>query len=233
MSSKILNVQKRLAELGLLPASEVDGIDGKKTRAAVRAFQRLHGITADGLIDEETTTALWPAPIPERDEEQDEAAVPPDVPMWPRQREVERFYGSPGTNQTMLELPFPMRLAWEKRKLVQRFSIHEKCHDSAARCFDRIANEYDEKARELTGINLFGGCLNVRKMRGGNAWSMHAYGIAIDFDPARNMLHWGKDKARLALPDCERFWRIWESAGWVSLGRARNYDHMHIQAARL
>jgi hypothetical protein len=233
MASKILKVQARLAELGLLPASEVDGIDGKKTRAAVRAFQRLHGITADGLIGDETTAELWPAPIPERDAEADEAAVPPDVPMWPRQRDVERFYGPVGKNQTMLELPFDMRLAWEKRQKITRFSIHEKVHDSAKRCFERIANEYDQKARELTGIDLFGGCLNVRKMRGGNAWSMHAWGVAIDLDPARNQLRWNHNKARFALPDCRKLHQIFEDEGWINLGRARDYDWQHFQAARL
>jgi hypothetical protein len=70
-------------------------------------------------------------------------------------------------------------------------------------------------------------------MRGGDRWSMHSWGIAIDFDPTRNSLHADHTQARLAQPDCNEFWRIWEDEGWVSLGRARDFDWMHVQAARL
>lgn len=226
----VSRIQERLKELGIY-TGPIDGRSGKLTVAAIRAFQRTHGLKADGIVGPLTEAELWPAPIPERDDDVSEAPIL--HPTWPRQKDVERFYGAPGANQTMLELPFPMRLSWDKRKIVNRFSVHEMVHDSAARCFDRIADAYDTRARELTGINLFGGCLKVRKMRGGSAWSMHSWGIAIDFDPERNQLKWGRDRARLALPDCENFWRIWESEGWLSLGRARNFDWMHIQAARL
>jgi hypothetical protein len=69
--------------------------------------------------------------------------------------------------------------------------------------------------------------------RGGSTPSTHAFGAAIDHDPCNNRLRWGRLKARLANPSCEEFWRIWESEGWVSLGRTKNYDWMHIQAVKL
>lgn len=226
-------LQKRLAELGLFPGT-IDGLMGPQTKAAVRAFQRLHPpLAVDGLVGPATEAALFPARMPERDVAVPEAAVPPDVPMWPRQSEVPSFYGTMGQNQTMLEVPFPMVLAWDKRVPVKRFSIHAKVHDSAARAFAKIAEEYGPAEREALGLNLFGGCLNVRKMVGGSAWSMHSWGIAIDIDPARNQLKWGRDQARLAMPDAKRYFEIWEAEGWLSLGRSRNYDWMHVQAARL
>lgn len=230
----IIKLQQRLAELGLNPGP-ADGKLGRRTQAALRAFQRLNGLNDDGIPGPKTEAALWPAYIHERDAELPEEAVPPDVPLWPRQAAVEAFYGAPGDGQkqVMLELPYPMRLAWDKRKVVNRFSVHHKVVESAGRAFARIAEEYGPAERAALGIDLFGGCLNVRKMRGGNSWSMHSWGIAIDFDPARNQLNWGSAKARLALPDAERFWRIWEAEGWLSLGRSRNYDWMHVQAARL
>jgi hypothetical protein len=70
-------------------------------------------------------------------------------------------------------------------------------------------------------------------MRGGNSYSMHSWGIAIDFDPERNRLNWNSGEARLAKPDCIPFWQAWEAEGWVSLGRTRDFDWMHVQAARL
>lgn len=156
-----------------------------------------------------------------------------DATIWPRQADVPKFYGARGGNQSLLELPYAMRIAWDLRKTVKRISVHRKVHDSAARAFARIADTYSAPERKALGLDLFGGCLNVRKMRGGSAWSMHSWGIAIDFDPARNQLNWGSDKARLADPDAEPFWQAWEDEGWLSLGRARNRDFMHVQAARL
>lgn len=67
-------------------------------------------------------------------------------------------------------------------------------------------------------------------MRGGTQWSTHSWGIAVDFDPARNRLRWGRDHAAFAHPIYNEWWRCWEEEGWVSLGRRRNFDWMHIQA---
>lgn len=153
---------------------------------------------------------------------------------WPKQVDCRAFYGAPGTNQARLILPFPMFLAWDKKVEIKSFTINKKCLESASRAFAAIAKAYPEaKLRRAIGIDLFGGCFNNRPMRGGSQLSMHAYACAIDFDPERNQLKWGKDQARLAKPDAAPFWKAWEVEGWVSLGRVRNFDWMHVQAARL
>ena len=82
-------------------------------------------------------------------------------------------------------------------------------------------------------LDVWGGCLNVRKMRGGTRNSMHSWGIALDYDPQNNQLKWGSDRATFAQPDYNKWWEFWEEEGWVSLGRTRNYDWMHVQAAKL
>jgi hypothetical protein len=126
-----------------------------------------------------------------------------------------------------------MRLAWDKRHVVDKISVHELVHNSAERVFHQIHEAYGHEQIKSLRLDLFGGSLNVRKMRGGNSYSMHAWGIAIDFDPERNQLRWGSDKAVMAKPAYSAFWDMWEAEGWVSLGRSRNYDWMHVQAARL
>jgi hypothetical protein len=55
----------------------------------------------------------------------------------------------------------------------------------------------------------------------------------LDFDPSRNKLKWGRDKANLARPEYDAWWEAWETEGWLSLGRERNFDWMHIQAVKL
>jgi hypothetical protein len=155
-------------------------------------------------------------------------------PVWPLEKDVNEFYGEKGTRQTKVHCPYPLRIAWDVRTKVEHITIHEKCADSLTRILDAILKEYGKDKIEVYGLNLFGGSLNVRLKRGSaTQWSIHSWGAAIDWDPAHNQLRWGRDQASLAQPHLKAFWEIWEAGGWLSLGRARNYDWMHVQAARL
>lgn len=154
---------------------------------------------------------------------------------WPKQdyNSMVKFYGAVGTNQTSLQLPYEMVLAWDLDSKVTKITCHEKVHDSLKRIFQNTLDHYGLDTIKELRLDRFGGALNVRKMRGGSAWSIHSWGAAVDIDPDRNQLKWGKDKAFLARPDYEPFWKIVESEGGVSLGRLRNYDYMHWQFATL
>lgn len=228
-----LEIQTKLKQLGFDPG-KLDGKSGTQTVRAIKAFQLANGLSADGRVGPLTTAELFDDNTPET-QEPETAPPQPSGPVgkWPKQADCMTYYGGVGLFQSKLALPFPMRLAWDKNVIVNKITVHEKVHDSAARVFAKIAARYNEAQRKDMGLDLFGGSLNVRKMRGGNSYSMHSWGIAIDFDPERNQLKWGRDKARLAKPDAEDFWGFWEAEGWVSLGRSRNFDWMHVQAARL
>ena len=60
-----------------------------------------------------------------------------------------------------------------------------------------------------------------------------AYRKALDIDPDHNELRWGKDRAKMAHPDYNDYWKFVEQEGGVSLGRERNMDYQHWQLARL
>lgn len=238
-------VQSRLTAHGF-PVGIIDGDLGSKSIAALKAFQAQKGLPVSGKADAATVEALratasaGPArPAPDAPV----TGAPAPIPIWPKQSGVPSFYGAVGTQQVRVELPFAMKLAWDLKQEVQRISLHQKVAASAERAFKQIAKEYNPGDRAAIGLDIFGGSLNVRKMRGGSAYSMHSWGIAIDFDPERNTLYQTRGNrdtkgepskpARLSLPDAEPFWRAWEEEGWVSLGRQANYDWMHVQAARL
>lgn len=234
-------LQSRLTAHGY-PCGPIDGRIGEATIAAIRAFEKAHGLPVDGTADEtvvkalrapaSAATPLQMASIPDRGNDLGEgmAAV---KNTWPRQSGVPDFFGTVGQNQTTVEIPFDMFLAWDKGRRVTRMTLHRKVAASASRALHVISESYSAKERQDLGLHLFGGSLNVRRMRGCRAFSMHSWGIAIDFDPERNQLSWHKPQARLSHDDAVPFWQAWEAEGWVSLGRARNFDWMHVQAARL
>lgn len=203
--------QAILADAGFYKLA-IDGMPGPATQAAVEKWQDF--------------IQFKRKPLPA-------AAVAYQRPTFPRQADVRKFYGEPGANQAMLNSPYPLYLDWEISQEIHKFSIHEKCHDAALRAMTRILDAYGLAEIHRLGLDQFGGCLNVRKMRNGRTLSMHSWGIAIDWDADRNPLRATSQTARFAQPAYDQFLDLWEEEGFISLGRARNYDWMHVQAARL
>lgn len=155
--------------------------------------------------------------------------------IWPRQTEAEmrKFFGPVGSNLVTLELPYVHRIAWDKTQRISKYACHAKVHDSLSRILTKVLAHYGEQGVRELGLDLFGGCFNKRKKKGGSTWSMHAWGVAVDYDPENNRFSWGWEKASFARPEYDAWWKIWEDEGWTSLGRARNFDWMHIQAPHL
>ena len=152
---------------------------------------------------------------------------------WPRQSECMKFYGKPGSNQVKCNLPFTMVLAWDTKQKLNSYTCHKLVKDPMERIWNRTLEHYGyDKIVELR-LHYFGGCLNVRKMRGGSAWSMHSWGIAVDIDPARNALKMNKKQATLSKPVYDKFWQFVYDEGAISLGKERDFDWMHFQFARL
>lgn len=152
---------------------------------------------------------------------------------------LTEFYGPNGTPDgrrpplKKVSSPWKLKIAWNQRESRSFVWCHERAADSLGEVFERVHAHYGPAEIDRLGLNLFGGDYNPRRMRGGTAWSTHAWGIAIDWDPERNRLKWGRDRASLASADYDDWWRIWEEQGWCSLGRSRNFDWMHVQAARV
>ena len=150
--------------------------------------------------------------------------------------EIIKKYGKPSENGTpyliKIKLPYPMILAWDRNVKVSSIRCHKLIADKLINVFNDILNEYGFSKIQELGINIFGGCFNYRKMRGGNDWSKHSWGIAIDVDPERNKLKETKRTARFAKDEYKPMIDIFYKHGFISLGVEKDYDWMHFEISQ-
>jgi len=216
MSACVKKLQRLLKIHGFYHG-KLDGIEGPMTRAAYADMLK------QGKADLEQL--------------EQEAKAAPEYPVqggrWPAQREMMSFYGRPGTNLAKGRFPIPMRLAWAPERSVRTFTCHAKCKDAFEWIFEEAIRHYGEKEFRRLHLDMYGGCYNKRRIRGGRAWSTHAFGAAMDIWPNKNGLWVRSDKAPLAKPIYNDWWKIVEKAGAVSLGRTIGRDYMHFQFATL
>jgi len=146
--------------------------------------------------------------------------------------EVIQKYGQPGNpdNFTIIQLPYPMRIAWDISHSVTKIQCHELVADSFVHTFEQILKVYGLAKIQELGIDLFGGCVNIRKMRGStNRWSRHSFGIAIDLDPSRNGLKTSWANSQFFKKDYEEMLNIFYRNGFANYGKEKNYDAMHFE----
>jgi hypothetical protein len=149
--------------------------------------------------------------------------------------QIIKKYGQPGDiNQiTKLVLPYPMRIAWKPEARVSAIQCHKLIANDLWNVFVDLKDYYEyEKIKEL-GIDLFGGCVNVRLMRGSKTkWSRHAWGIAIDLDPERNGLKTKWKDAQFSKPEYKFMIDTFYKYGFMSYGKEKDFDAMHFEIAQ-
>lgn len=135
------------------------------------------------------------------------------------QEEWCKFYGDPENRDHLvrIELPFSLRLSWDKRKTVNRIAVHEYCAEAFELAFKEIDNQ-----RLAVYVYEFGGTIANRAIRGGSKLSTHAWAASIDLNPETNALGTVGD---MKLEVVE----IFEDIGFTWGGRWRRSDPMHFQ----
>jgi hypothetical protein len=151
-------------------------------------------------------------------------------------QQVTKKYGTANVTGTgylvKIKLPYPMRIAWDLDSSVNSMMCHKLVADNFTAVFNELLAVYGyDKIKEL-GIDLFGGCFNYRKMRGGNALSMHSWGIAIDISPSANGLKTPFNKALFSKPEYAKMHEIFEKHGFINLGKTKGYDAMHWEISK-
>lgn len=146
--------------------------------------------------------------------------------------QIRKKYGPPGDdNLVKIVLPFPLRIAWDTTDSVTTLRCHKLISDKLKKVFTEILNAYGIEEIRRLGIDLFGGCYEFRKMRGGNDWSRHSWGIAVDLHPSKNTLKQTSKTALFAKPEYKKMIDIFYANGFVSLGVEKNRDWMHFEIA--
>lgn len=132
-----------------------------------------------------------------------------------------------------IDLPYPMRIAWQRQTKIKRFQCHKLVAQAFLNVFNGLLAHYGYDRLVELGIDLYGGCFNYREMRGGKELSTHSWGISLDLDPDRNLLHESAKTARFARPEYKPMMDIFYGHGFINLGREKNFDFMHFQYNRI
>lgn len=205
----------------------IDGLSGPNTRNAFDTYNRM----SEGGVAYTRPNPVTPAPV---------VSSPTGYvinyaarKLLPFQSQMIAYYGQPGTNQVEMKLPYPFRLDWDPTTIVTKMTCHKLAVDDYSQIFETTLSHYGLDGIRQLGIDMWGGTLNIRKMRGGTSWSMHAWGCASDFLTATNDLRTPWKKAAFSKPEYVAFVNAWLSLGWVSLGLEHNFDAMHFQRAQV
>jgi len=146
-------------------------------------------------------------------------------------KQIIEKYGKPGDEDNLLTitLPYPMRIAWDTKTTVSKMRCHKLAASKFKAVFNDLLQHYGLPELQRLGIDLFGGCVNVRLQRGGSKWSRHAWGIAIDLSPVKNGLKIKWKDAQFSKPGYKPMVEIFYKHGFMSYGLERDFDAMHFE----
>lgn len=147
---------------------------------------------------------------------------------------------------TSIDLPFPMRIAWDKDEIVHSIRVNKNAAEKFEQAladiwrearvqikerdgYERSTAYYDKEATKLLqhlGLDLFGGVFSFRAKKKATTLSKHAWAIAIDIDPEHNPL----GAKHHTMPDW--YVKCWTDAGftWGACWKSRP-DPMHFELA--
>jgi hypothetical protein len=149
--------------------------------------------------------------------------------------EIIKKYGKPTQNGspylTTIKLPYPMKLAWDKKVSVNKMSCHKLVAQNFTNVFNDLLAHYGLAELQRLEIDIFGGCFNFRAMRGGSDFSTHSWGIAIDLSPEKNTLKMTFAQSQFSKPEYAKMHEIFEKNGFINLGKTKNMDAMHWEIA--
>ena len=151
---------------------------------------------------------------------------------WPKDNNVAKnaFYGdfhsANWQSNYLTRIKPPFQMSYDKHP-IPNVLVNRMCSVSLMLVFNEVwdACHHDQKIAEATGITDFGGCFNIRPIKGSSNWSNHSWACAIDLSPGSNGFN--VQKTTLGKIVVETF----KAQGWLWGGDYRGRkDPMHFEA---
>lgn len=155
-------------------------------------------------------------------------------------KEINTVYGKPYVRNNMhkydeefrnkmsiVSLPFPMRLSWNKDKEVNRILVNNLIGSTIIDALQEVLDEVGYEELRRKEWDLYGGIFNFRSVReNGNKLSTHSWGIAIDLNPHLGPL--GETPKNYP----QIFVDAFTKRGFLWGGNFKRPDGMHFQACQ-
>jgi len=206
--------------------AEAIGQDQIENESAIRRVQKSLGLTVDGWPGDRTWQAI------QQRIGNEPLSAKELLEHFPNEdyASMVAYYGAPGdeSNLVRFSMPYPMRLYTRKAPAnMSSHRCHRKVKDSLEAVLEDLLNTFGLPWITEHGLDVFGGVYNNRSKRGSRSRSKHAWGVAIDLNPAENGLRtpW-PGQATMPIEAIE----IFEKHGWKSLARVIGRDAMHFEA---
>lgn len=196
-----------------------DGKFGMMTATAVMDFQREHGLNADGVVGKLTWIDLFGESLP---------LWYPEGPLF--QRDMRERFGDPHESSFNTSYIKFIDLSEFKQEFGHIGDWHARrgfgfeAHYLMEHPLKAALKELVEAGR-AKDLHTWDGCHVVRNMRTTNCLSMHAYGMADDFNAATNLLNGKGDMPPRVIAAFAR--AGFEYGGWWN----SPHDPMHFQLA--
>lgn len=119
--------------------------------------------------------------------------------QWPHDDTESKmeFYGDFHQNgwgaKNLVRVKPPFKVYYDGREIEAGLLVHKKIADAVMAAMTEIWDKcgHSQEAVDKTGASDFGGCLNIRKIKGSNNWSNHSWACAIDLSPKTNGFNTG------------------------------------------
>lgn len=100
--------------------------------------------------------------------------------------DIEQTFGTPEEcKKNMVKKPFPFQMyaSWDDTLKINTFYGNFMIAGSVINALQEIYDYYGYDNIKRFGLDKYGGCAAIRKSRGSDRYSVHSWGLAIDYAP--------------------------------------------------
>jgi len=237
----VITLKKKLDQIGYSDSGIYSGeFAGSSTMYFVMLFQLDRGLVVDGKFGSNSWSALNALTSGTKPTIRGGKTVnlrnQPDTILSEYGTVVSKYIRPKGLNNVemygplptgrlkVLELPYPMRLAWDTDHFINKISVNPLIHNDLKAALVEVNKVYSKDEIEELGLDLYGGCYNDRNIKGGHSKSTHSWAVSIDINPLGNPYKRRADKTVNGKPLAKRFMDVMLAHNFYTLAS----DLMHF-----